>query len=74
MLYFSIIRLRQGQETFLRNIQTGSAAHPASYSISSGVSSGVRADRGVMFITPNHVVLRLIMTGSTVSIPTLRMP
>jgi hypothetical protein len=42
MLYFSTVRLRHGQETFLRNVQTRSGVHPASYSMSSGVSSRVK--------------------------------
>jgi hypothetical protein len=45
MLCFSTVRLWQGQETFLRNVQTGSGAHPASYSIGSGGSSGVKTTR-----------------------------
>jgi hypothetical protein len=49
-------------------IQTGSGAHPASYSVGTGVlSPGVKHDWGVMLTTHPHLVPRLRMSRSCTS-------
>ena len=55
--------------SFLQNVQTASGAHPALYSMGSGVLSRGYSGRGVKLTTHLHLVPRLRMSGAIPLIP-----
>jgi len=59
-----------GEWSLFQNIQTGSGAHPASYSKGSrGLSPQTSSDLDLKFASDPHPVPRLGMTGTVLLLP-----
>jgi hypothetical protein len=65
------VRIAVGARDFslLQNVQTGSGAHPVSYSLHTGVLSWGYSGWGMKFTTHQCLVLRLRMSGAVPLLP-----
>jgi hypothetical protein len=61
--------VKRGDFSLLQNVQTGSRAHPASYSMRTDSLSRGQSGQSVKLTTHHHVVPRLRGSGSTLLLP-----